>query len=1311
MTAPVDSPQEPAEASGEPLEDVAVPPTDDMPPSAVESEEPGVEVDPAADDASSEQNAEAQAGPEAESAPPVVDPANQDDNAPEAEEGTEVANAPDAVVEDASPAAEETIPENAADSGPPLPSVEEELTEEKDLSPEDVVDEAAGPTASEDEVEAPGSKGNQDGAETMQEGPEPAAAEAPVIEIPPPAPDPPGAANDAAQVEDGGEKKVQFAPGTPEPKTTQRKKKNGKSSKTKKSRKPHPSSEDQESPDDIVAIVEGPFDEPVLSIPAEVVPVPPEEEFTESLDAEPVTAPQVAPEEEDIKAEEPAPESVPDEAIEASAPPEPAPPEPAKHEPAKSEKSSKKRGKEKSKKKSSKSKVKVHEAPPVVSGLGIDFGEPSHDESTVVDAVEEAAVVEEDDKTQDPVADIPQTSAEEVVDAKDTEPGIEAAEPIVHEAETEIPAVPEPQPSADVDGTSSIPSDQAADEPADATDVVSEVAVADDAEDIEVTVSKVENDVAVEVSVDEDHSSTPSPGDVANTGVNASGDAESEAAVEKVTVATSIADQEDESVPSKGEETGDSNLDNLDSPKLPDSAIDLDEGSAWEEGAKDDPEPESGDGHAEEMVDEITVDDAKETANATAPADQLNGADPPDLESSVDTVDESESLVVVDDDEASAAEPEPTPKVDSSESEKSSQSESGSPQIDAGEEHAVTEGVTRERAPSIEQLSNATEIGSDTESEDEEDAYSTPHEDAGVSARIVAAVEPDEPKTAADDVKDVDVVSASADEVSSPDAETSAEPDLADAIQPDDQDMPKGEQDQAGDAPEATEDAAEAPAAAEADIAAVEELSTDVAQENEGDAIEHSPEPAEPDSAVVVPPDESASNDPSAVPDDTSEPPPSSEEAAAEIETEGEVPAGAVAEEVTASPVAEDTNAAAEVPVQEAPASEDAVAEVEVAPAVPEPDEGKVEGVEPVDPVDTEALAEVPIAEESTAKEDSESLPKPEPEAEAEPDVDAVAVGAEAADSAPTEAPEPELLAEELTTDPVPPLEQTEEPLPATEEHAEPVIPIAVPVSTSPPSEPPSPKLSRGSGSKSKGVRHQTRPSKKRSKDSDKSRDKKSSKDRRERTPEEVAERQRRKDARRLVESSRRLEEERRRFEEEEMKRIRHEVRRAARKAAAAEFDRIAREEGENLARREAEKRRKRRESDARPRERRESDVRPRERRESKTSGGLFGLAGFARTNSGGETLAKSSRDGDGTRARRVSPPKEDPVEEKEPKSNSHNGSSRRRHRRRTESDRAEPRERDPGRRTDGERRDGERRRSSKPEKPKGFFGSLFAKF
>lgn len=103
---------------------------------------------------------------------------------------------------------------------------------------------------------------------------------------------------------------------------------------------------------------------------------------------------------------------------------------------------------------------------------------------------------------------------------------------------------------------------------------------------------------------------------------------------------------------------------------------------------------------------------------------------------------------------------------------------------------------------------------------------------------------------------------------------------------------------------------------------------------------------------------------------------------------------------------------------------------------------------------------------------------------------------------------------------------------------------------------------------------------------------------------EDETERRRRREVKKAKEAARVAEEETERAHEEELRRIRHEARRAARKAAAEEAARLAKEEAVAVARKEAETRRRRREE-------LEKDavkaVRPpRERRESVTRAPLF---------------------------------------------------------------------------------------------------------
>lgn len=285
---------------------------------------------------------------------------------------------------------------------------------------------------------------------------------------------------------------------------------------------------------------------------------------------------------------------------------------------------------------------------------------------------------------------------------------------------------------------------------------------------------------------------------------------------------------------------------------------------------------------------------------------------------------------------------------------------------------------------------------------------------------------------------------------------------------------------------------------------------------------------------------------------------------------------------------------------------------------------------------------------------------------------------------------------------------------------------------------PPSPQLSRSSGSKHK-AEHWKREHKKRSssdskKSSDKSRSSKpvrlpdglrSTRDRSHRsslmTAEELAARARRREERKALEIARIQEEERRIADEEELRRIRHEARRAARKAAAEEATRIAKEEAEAIARKEAERRRRHREV-------REID-RPRPRRESKSSSSSIPkLLGFSLGQSSVRTsnhhVKSAFRVGDDERPGTSTSSKDvlrDEVPRTEsptlPGSGSHGsregGSSghHRRHRHhRSESDRPEPRRRESERHDSGRSDEKRRRRPAAPEqKPKSFLGRLFA--
>ncbi|EME46227.1 hypothetical protein DOTSEDRAFT_70282 [Dothistroma septosporum NZE10] len=305
-------------------------------------------------------------------------------------------------------------------------------------------------------------------------------------------------------------------------------------------------------------------------------------------------------------------------------------------------------------------------------------------------------------------------------------------------------------------------------------------------------------------------------------------------------------------------------------------------------------------------------------------------------------------------------------------------------------------------------------------------------------------------------------------------------------------------------------------------------------------------------------------------------------------------------------------------------------------------------------------------------------------------------------------------------------------------------IPLVESIVVEPPKEQPnqdaspSPQLSRSSGSRHKADHwkrdHRKRGSSDSKKSSDKSRSSKparlpdglrSTRDRSHRsslmTAEELVARQKRREERKALEIARIQEEERRLAEEEELRRIRHEARRAARKAAAEEATRLAKEEAEAIARKEAERRRRHREV-------REID-RPRPRRESKSSSsGIPKLLGFSL----GQPLVRTSnnhvksasrveveeRPGTSTSRKYMLRDENLRIESPTlPGSSSHGskegGSSghHRRHRHyRTESDRPEPRRRDSERPESGRSDEKRHRRPAAPEqKPKSFLGRLFA--
>lgn len=882
-------------------------------------------------------------------------------------------------------------------------------------------------------------------------------------EILPTAPDPPSHSDDAPFSEESGEKKVQFAPGTPEPKPTQRRKKNGKVAKSRKSRRPPPSSDDQDSTDDIVAIIEGPFDAP-------------------------------APDQEDS----------------------------------------------------------VIAYPVVVGG---EQGEPA----TLLGAS---------------IEEIPVTSMEEPVSAATREAAYKDDSNAI-----------EPESVDDKNNT-----------PDSAIELEKELPWSDSVE----TKNEAADDL-IEAIIDDKPSEDESPQQVKET----------MPIIDKL--ASSINDSDAEAEPQSS---------------IP----------------------------------------AAEFENPAMQADEV---------------------------------PLPSNEIDGSRDSLSQDSEFATSRcpIEAVEE-LQSEVVVRERAPSIEQISNVTEIGDDEEGEDEKTASSSSRDDdcfeeesAGVEtaeapAALTVVTETDPVQTM--DTNDMDVEENS--------IETGAEavevtitvlPEVATEI-PEDPSI--------SDVPDAEitieEDVAEL-----GDSADTIDIDSDIDASHDVNTTEESPLPQDQTEGFVqMSEDTDVECGDIATIVSEAEPEPVDTASSAILILPGDVPS-----------VGEDSRASGEPDPW--PADHD-VQDL-VAEAVPEQ-------------AQSEAVSEQPVGEDLPATAAIEVLPGPL--LDAEPVVIELEVSEdfeqEVADAGVSVDRPDEEATEEV---PPPPPESTEQLQPLAMEEPAPVI-ASVPDAK--PSDPPSPKLSRSSGSRSKRERYQVRPSKKHAQDSSKPRHKNFNKDHYDRTPEETAERRQRKDARRVAEASRRLKEERRRFEEEEMKRMRHEIRRAARKAAAAEVERLAREEAEAVARREAERlHRKRRESGMRPVERRESGARSREGGESKLSGGLLSTGGgkneakpgflSRRTDSGESSRAKKSRDGgDAERSRRASLPTNDEnfenpdLRDNGPKSTSHDdGSSKKRRRHRSEAERAEPRKRESGEwRRDGERRGGgeHKQRSSKP---KGFFGSHFAKF
>lgn len=1325
-------------------EDVAIVETEALPPKIVE-QGPKSEPDagPATDNEPSQEDIEASTGVEAAGDPPAVIPTEQGDVAPATEETTvaEETTEPDAAVaEGPSPAMDGASLTD--DATPPATQPAHKGKSNNDMGAEmaDIADEAVSETVS--ATEAPTQEPEEE--EPIMEEMVPDETGQPVLdstdlEVPPPAPEPPGQPDDTASVEEAGEKKVQFAPGTPEPRPTQRKKKNGKSSKSKKSRKPLPQSlDDQGSPDDIVAIVEGPFDEP-LPPPSESVELAAPAVIKEEVNDAAEGSVDVA------SAEAQAVEHIPEPILETQIA-APAPTEPVTAEPARSEKSSKRKGKEKSKKKSSKSKVKVVEASPVVAGLGIDFSGTSSDVPSFVDTVDEEAPLGagEANNAQD-------IAAEDAGEKLVTFPEANPTEMAVGPAELENAAATDLQPAADAGEDATAPQESTPSEPVEPASKVSEVQTdlshqGDQAHAIDeaATLCEAGPEVAAEEpGIDDELGSKPDDfvESVDESAIVSGPD--SDAAAEDPVVSESTGDLEeatviDQDVASDVGSLGDASSfpDDQDSSDTPDSGVDLGEDSpVIEEEIASQAEPEAGDGiiaeageKAEEheasnalkegMEEEAaeTVEQHGETALLTeeSAVDEEAPMDSPALDVIADATEQGEEASDLDD-------------LSDTESTELEGAEPACPQVDGNAKEGPVEAVVHNRPPSIEQLSNATEVGDYTEGEGDED--DAPPTQEGVIADVFGEDEATADAVDTNDVASDENIHADT-ESPNPGQEPLSAEKAVDPIRIVEEDSSQPEADTSAEPPEIADDITAHPSKATEDASA-ESLGTElptieVIKEEDEDAPEVLADSIEPDAVET--------QDMDAVQDELQDTHPSNDGDSSETvatETPAAIldaaPADASAERHEIVPPASEPGAESAT-VQE-PAAEQKIDETAAA-SEQNPIEEESTEIQKAS-VGADAVTQGPLVEEPSVAEVAEPSSEPAQESEAvdhasgvaEIVQETIAIAPEAIEVVQEAVPEPDQFADTGAGEapPPPPEHMEEHPAPITEDPVKPEEPIVIPAPNH--SEPPSPKLSRSSGSKSKGEHYQTRPSKKISKDPEKSRHQRSSNYRRERTPEEAAERQRRKDARRLAESARLLEEERRRFEEEEMRRIRHEARRAARKAAAEEVARLAREEGEAIARREAERRRRRRESDVRPRERRESDVRPRERRESKSSGGFFGMGSgksetkaglFVRTDSGGSSRAMDSRAGDGERLRRTSPLKERLVEDSQadiPKNTSHDGSSKRRRHHRTESDRAEPRRRDTGERRDEGRRDGERKRSSKPEKPKGFFGSLFAKF
>lgn len=238
-----------------------------------------------------------------------------------------------------------------------------------------------------------------------------------VLEIPPPpAPEPPPTMEaevpaDALQDEppagpldgqiENADKKVSFAPGTPEPKPTHRKKKNATGSKKKK--KKSAPAESEEHPDDIVAIIEGDS----IALP-EPPPLIDSAEGTEAIDetvamqAAPGDLPHAVTEVDEVNDvetnhdDEPAThDETTDNPLDATVvvvPIEKAAPTSK----LSSKKSAKSSSKEKTKKKAGKSKAKKSVSEPPPAGLGIETNPSGVAETQCAPSVETAEAVAED---------------------------------------------------------------------------------------------------------------------------------------------------------------------------------------------------------------------------------------------------------------------------------------------------------------------------------------------------------------------------------------------------------------------------------------------------------------------------------------------------------------------------------------------------------------------------------------------------------------------------------------------------------------------------------------------------------------------------------------------------------------------------------------------------------------------------------------------------------------------------------------------------------------------------------------------------